>query len=387
MKNKDALLAAFSALALGGALALVGLGASLDSTAVTAIAVAVAVAAAATLWRGLVALPDGLAAGVSRESLIELVKGLDHELDRDVEGIELEIHRVQNLISESVSELSASFNRLHGIARSQGELLEKSLVSGNDGSDDSGGTAATAEALHSFMEALVSVSSQSVAMASDTENMLQHLHGIFRVLEEARSLAEQTNLLALNASIEAARAGEAGRGFAVVADEVRKLSQRSAEFNEQIRERVEETREAVARVQNNARALASLDMSRTTAEKERISLTLKRAEQARHEIRQKLMSELAPINENLRKTVADAVRSLQFEDISSQALNTAAEAVSRLTDLRVEVHASLRDADNPLVCIPVLAEKLGALRHRRETRMRARPVAQTSMEEGSVELF
>ena len=386
MKNKDLALLSFAVATLAGALGLMLFGVLAGNGTVGAIAAAVAVSAGITLWLAILRAPGATSPPINRDALVNLVRGLDTELDQDVEGIELEIHRVQNLIGESVAELSASFNRLHAIARSQSELLEKSLGGGADTSED-GGSAATAEALQNFMEALVSVSSQSVAMANDTENMLQHLHGIFRVLEEARSLAEQTNLLALNASIEAARAGEAGRGFAVVADEVRKLSQRSAEFNEQIRERVEETREAVARVQNNARGLVSFDVAKTTAEKERIAQTLTRAEKARSEIRQKLMAELAPINANLQKTVADAVRSLQFEDISSQALGTAAEAVSRLTDLRVEVHASVKDAEDPLSCIPVLADKIGMLRQRRENRMRARPVAQTSMEQGSVELF
>lgn len=384
MANKDSVLLTATLVAALAVASLLAITAIFGRWLEAALAALALLATAAAVWRTLVRTS---ASKVSRDQVIELVRGLDTELDQDVEGIELEIHRVQKLIAGAVAELSVSFTRLHAIARSQGELLERSLGTGPDSQvQDSVGSEASVDALHGFMEALVSVSGQSVAMAADTENMLTHLHGIFRVLEEARSLAEQTNLLALNASIEAARAGEAGRGFAVVADEVRKLSQRSAEFNEQIRERVEETREAVARVQNNAHTLASFDLEKTTAEKNRISRALKRAESARSEIRQKLMTELAPINENLHSTVADAVRSLQFQDSSTQALTTAAEAISRLTDLRVEVQSAVRGTSDPLSWIPVLTEKLSTLRTRRRTRMRSRPVAQTSMTQSSVEL-
>lgn len=58
---------------------------------------------------------------------------------------------------------------------------------------------------------------------------------ISQLTAEIISITDQTNLLALNASIEAARAGEAGRGFAVVADEIGKLATGSAEAAGEIR--------------------------------------------------------------------------------------------------------------------------------------------------------
>ncbi|MBN1239156.1 MAG: methyl-accepting chemotaxis protein [Gammaproteobacteria bacterium] len=385
MTNNKVLTRSLLALAPGAGVSTMLAAAFAESWPAAALAAMTVVLIAALVWTQL----GGSGGATARnDDVATILETLDKGLDRDVDGIEAEIHRVQNLIGEAVGELSANFNRLHSIARSQAELLEASVsADGSPGHAAEASADSPANALQSFMEALVHVSSQSVAMAGDTENMLNHLHGIFRVLEEARSLAEQTNLLALNASIEAARAGEAGRGFAVVADEVRKLSQRSAEFNEQIRERVEETREAVARVQENARALAAVDLEQTTREKERIGDTIKRAEAARTEVRQKLLAELGPLNEELRRAVADAVRSLQFEDISSQSLGAAVEAVARLTDLRVEVHSAVRRNDELPATISHLAERLTALESRVGRASATRRVDQTDMKQGSVELF
>jgi methyl-accepting chemotaxis protein len=66
------------------------------------------------------------------------------------------------------------------------------------------------------------------------------------IVKYISGIAENTNLLSLNASIEAARAGEAGRGFAVVADEIRKLADQSIEYNNQIKQIVDDIRNKTA---------------------------------------------------------------------------------------------------------------------------------------------
>lgn len=82
-----------------------------------------------------------------------------------------------------------------------------------------------------------------VAIALDSES-----RAIGKLVEGITRIASQTDLLALNAAIEAARAGEHGLGFKVVAAEVRKLAEQSARSAEEVRVRVRQTQDQIARV-------------------------------------------------------------------------------------------------------------------------------------------
>lgn len=83
---------------------------------------------------------------------------------------------------------------------------------------------------------------------------------IGKLVDGITRIASQTDLLALNAAIEAARAGAHGLGFRVVADEVRKLAEQSTRAAEDVRARVRETQDQIARV------VAAMREGRRTAE-------------------------------------------------------------------------------------------------------------------------
>ncbi len=71
---------------------------------------------------------------------------------------------------------------------------------------------------------------------------------IAKLVDGLTRIASQTDLLALNAAIEAARAGQHGSGFRVVADEVRKLAEQSTRAAVEVRARVQQIQDQVARV-------------------------------------------------------------------------------------------------------------------------------------------
>jgi len=324
-------------------------------------------------------------------------------LRKERHGVSEEVHRVERLIGDAVNELATAFERLHDLARAQ-ERIVNEVVARNAG-DRPGDDEECEEAscpsvqemvrevgglMQHFVDLLVSVSKESVAVVHSIDDMVERLDGTFNNLGEAKIIADQTNLLALNAAIEAARAGEAGRGFAVVADEVRSLSARSADFNEQVRRGITEARQSVEAVRDMVGKIAARDMNVTLRSKDRVDRILKRISNMNEFLSEK-MRDVSSIGEQLDQTVGVAVRSLQFEDIANQALGAAAAHLDRVHALEdcIESYAQAAgQGENALdeAWWRGVRETLSRLREE-WARQGAKAVSQQSMEQGDVELF
>lgn len=310
---------------------------------------------------------------------------------REVADSRKEVERSRTLIGDAVGKLSASFDGMTRNSKEQAEAVSRILerACDADGIDMQSFAQEAGRQMQRLVDALEQVSGQSNTTVEHIDAMALHLDGIFALLEDVKSISDQTNLLALNAAIEAARAGEAGRGFAVVADEVRNLSERSTTFNEQIRKLVNSSKDAIDKV----RDLASQDRNRSRDARDESGRLLQQVA-SMNTAMARGMQDISRYGSAIDGSVAEAVRSLQFEDITSQSLNTALSHLDRLDAINTEatalqdlLHRSRGPRDAALHhALKQLAERIRQLRGDWQ-RPAHKPVSQRSMDAGTVELF
>ncbi len=319
--------------------------------------------------------------------LHELRSGLATEMN----GLHHEVGRVRSLLSEAIRQLGASFDAMNRHSQTQSAVISKILV--RTGPEDEGGGPSVrhfaqqaGQLMGGLVDTLSEVSSQSLVSVQQIDSMVQHLDAIFELLGDVRSIADQTNLLALNAAIEAARAGEAGRGFAVVAEEVRNLSERSNNFNEQIRKLVSSSKEAVAKVRDTVGGLASRHSDRSQHAKDEVSRLLNQIDDINRLLGDSVR-EVSTSGERISQAVAEAVRCLQFEDIATQALGAADRHVNRLTAINEEAAALPLIRGEDAVYAPPLPKPQAGITAQDWREHQHKPVSQVSMSEGAVELF
>jgi len=317
-------------------------------------------------------------------------------VNKEIDGSRSEIERARELIRQAVAGLGGSFEAMSQKSRQQSAAMAR-IVDRTGHEDNSNLDVArfaqhASQRMEQLVDALEQISGQSGATVTQIDAMAGHMDGIFSLLEDVKSIADQTNLLALNAAIEAARAGEAGRGFAVVADEVRNLSERSTALNEQIRKLAHNSKEAISRVRETVSQMASRDMDRSREARNEAALMLDNVAQINATLGEGVR-EISECGRAIDASVTEAVRALQFEDITTQSLSGANIHLDRLAAINQEalsLQKLLRGHGVPdsewIGTFQRIASRIREQRSHWETPPRL-PVSQQNMGTGSVELF
>jgi methyl-accepting chemotaxis protein len=301
-----------------------------------------------------------------------------------------DLERVKGLLAEAIDRLVASFNDMHEHVRAQRDLALHIVKGMQGGNAEAGGVhfadfvADTSKTLELFVNSTVETSKIAMGLVETMEAINQESDAMLRILGEIEGIAKQTNLLALNAAIEAARAGEAGRGFAVVADEVRALSQRTDQFSQQIRSRMDAVHGALGRAHDAIQAIASRDMTQAMQSKHWVQETLQRIEGLNREMAE-AAEKLDAHAEAVGAQVNQAVTALQFQDMTSQLLD---QGRLRLGAMAAMLSAFATDVAAAPDARQGLARALERARQAvAQEGGRRSIVAQQSMASGEIELF
>lgn len=166
------------------------------------------------------------------------------------------------------------------------------------------------------------------------------LEEVGRVIGVIANISGQTNLLALNAAIEAARAGAQGRGFAVVAEEVRRLAGHTTEATVQVENIIEAFRTEVLAL-NSAGNAMRVAVADGRAGIERIGERLEQSRQAMDRLDQEV-SAIASSTEQ----IGAAVRSFNSDVQTVSAV--AADLLVKAEQVHGHGEAVRRDSDRLL---------------------------------------
>ena len=315
---------------------------------------------------------------------------IEEILNDEVRHVDENVDRIRSLIEDATVLLQSNFKIVITNTQTQNSLAND-LVARLRSSEGEGELLISTFAkkvdsiIQEYVDILVKVSSKSVGATHRIMDMTSHMESMFANLDHVQQLADQTNLLALNAAIEAARAGEVGRGFAVVADEVRNLSISSAQLNDEIREKVKQSKIYIGEVNKVVREIAGLDLNAAIEGKAAVDEMLHEVEDI-NDATDAILKEMTNSSNDIDHVINESIRALQFEDIVLQLSSHIQARMAHISEVALISHNGISKASelNELVAV---SSQLDALRRSFKKLEIGKKVQQNSMDEGEIELF
>ena len=339
---------------------------------------------------------------VARREIVErsgqAIVHVSSEAARQVDAMRQEIRRAQDIFSEAIDKLVASFHGMNTQIQRQQQLGLQVVGGGiEEGSvsEFQGFATKTSETLHQFVESVVENSRLAMSLVEMTDRIINQMSEVRGMLGEIEGISKQTNLLALNAAIEAARAGEAGRGFAVVAVEVRDLSGRTSHFSQQIRGSLMKMQTTIEATEQAINQMAAQDMTFALTSKNDVESAMVGINEMNRRTGD-TVSELNVIAEQVEQSVNQAIVSLQFQDMVTQLLGHVGRRLEVMDEILADeqkMAAVLNNSGDSLAALAALSEicqhvdqisqKMGVISQKVDNN----PVNQTGFASGDVELF
>lgn len=284
------------------------------------------------------------------------------------------LERARGLVGDAVAQLLASFLNLRKIVDHQHAVLLSITDSLRQNGKGEGFTGATIQLVNEFVEQVVRVSHESMRIIDQLHDTGGHVDNIVEHADKIDGLARETRFIAMNARIETQRAGESGRTFKVVAEEVKRLAKASSELSVRIRREVSECHASLQTTHRTAASLAGHDMNSAIESRGAIIGAIEKLSEVNVTLQETLVS--------VGQMVDDAVRALQFEDMVMQLLVDTMGRLRKLGLLTVEMFSA-----NDSGAWDMDDARMAALGRDLQSLTKAPSVTQSSVDQGSIELF
>lgn len=315
-------------------------------------------------------------------SALAILGQAKNSLGDDLRNLGLELEQVRALLNDAIATLQKSFFGLLEKTNGQRKLVESLLLTSASDNDHVSLKTLVGEVgvlLQRLTADLTTGARAETDSAKRMDDLVRELEGTFSLLSKLDGIAAQTNILAINAYIEAARSGDRGRAFGVVAAEVRALSKVSRELNDSMSDNVHKARTVIVEVSaavqgmgTRGAAAASDAGARGTAMLERLAAFDKRMVG--------VLDALDRFAVEVEERAGAAIRALQFEDMVRQLLECSLNRIHRMEAVVESMDMASRGGEDALVA------SLADL-DRAQSILARSPVAQESMQGGTVELF
>ncbi|WP_130471404.1 methyl-accepting chemotaxis protein [Candidatus Magnetaquicoccus inordinatus] len=326
---------------------------------------------------------------------VKLSQEIRAELRRELASLRADGMQIRTQVQEAVGKLSESFGMLRELTAEQNELVSGLVSSlGKQSSKEKKGNitigefvTATDAILQAFVEHIVAVSQQSMAMMYRIDDVSAEMLQVEESLGKINAIADLTKVLGLNARIVAAREGQASGAFSVVAAEVRRLAIASREVSGLISDVVVETSNHVDTAKEVVKEMASKDMSFSMESKNKVDAMMAQISE-NDRLTAKLLQQVVQITGEIHNSIGMAVLSLQFEDMVTQLTQgiekkvTAMEKWDNVFDLELQFNDAIPRRERVLHAQQRLQEQKQLMQSTSH-----RPVQQANMDEGDIELF
>ncbi len=330
------------------------------------------------------------------------LSAFQQEVDHQIKIIGCDLKQLQGILCEATGSLSDTVLSVDNNTHNQREALEtlinqlmkatslETRTSIEEESSIKKYSAIADKTVTDLLSVLSNIHTSSMVLSKNFEGISEDFNEIVSYLNDINDINSQTNLLALNAAIEAARAGEAGRGFSVVADEVRALSVRTEDFNQRIKNKIESTEQKINQSVESLKSATSIDLNSSQEAKDAMDKIWNDLSKM-HSLVMTQSQEIKNLSYRIKTIVQEGILSLQFEDISRQLIdhiNQRANMLNKhietlLTHFIVFMETNKIEEQEDIQ--QQLQQKLNQAKH--ELASIAKAVQQTTMNQGSVDLF